>query len=73
MNRIARLFAVLVLTCTFLALVMADAAHAADKIRVGEGPFITGGACYIARDKGYFQKVGKPHQPLAQSRAHYGI
>ena len=34
-----------------------DAARAADKIRIGEGPFITGGAFYIARDKGYFQKL----------------
>ena len=33
-------------------------ARAADRIRVGEGPFITGGGFYIARDKGYFQKVG---------------
>ena len=32
-------------------------ARAADKIRIGEGPFITGGAFYIARDKGYFQKL----------------
>jgi len=41
-----------------LALVATDVAGAADKIRVGEGPFITGGAFYIARDKGYFAKVG---------------
>lgn len=40
------------------ASVFATQANAADKIRVGEGPFITGGAFYIARDKGYFQKVG---------------
>jgi NitT/TauT family transport system substrate-binding protein len=33
-------------------------AHAADRIRVGEGPFITGGAFYVARDKGYFRKLG---------------
>ena len=33
-------------------------AGAADLIRVGEGPFITGGAFYIARDKGYFAKLG---------------
>jgi NitT/TauT family transport system substrate-binding protein len=33
-------------------------AGAADRIRVGEGPFITGGAFYIAREKGYFAKLG---------------
>jgi len=33
-------------------------AQAADRIRVGEGPFITGGAFYIAREKGYFSKLG---------------
>ena len=33
-------------------------ASAADRVRVGEGPFITGGAFYVARDKGYFQKLG---------------
>src|SRR5947208_4547315 len=33
-------------------------AQAADRIRVGEGPFITGGAFYVAREKGYFQKLG---------------
>jgi NitT/TauT family transport system substrate-binding protein len=30
---------------------------AADLVRVGEGPFICGGAFYIARDKGYFKKL----------------
>jgi NitT/TauT family transport system substrate-binding protein len=40
-----------------LALLAADAG-AADRIRVGEGPFITGGAFYVARDKGYFAKLG---------------
>ena len=38
--------------------VSAFAAQAADRIRVGEGPFITGGAFYIAREKGYFSKLG---------------
>jgi len=33
-------------------------AQAADRIRVGEGPFVTGGAFYIAREKGYFKKLG---------------
>jgi len=39
-------------------LVATDASHAADKIRVGEGPFITGGGFLIAREKGYFKKLG---------------
>lgn len=30
---------------------------AADLIRVGEGPFISAGAFFIARDKGYFKKL----------------
>jgi NitT/TauT family transport system substrate-binding protein len=30
---------------------------AADLVRVGEGPFITGGAFFIAREKGYFKKL----------------
>ena len=33
-------------------------ARAADVIRIGEGPFITGGGFFIARAKGYFEKVG---------------
>lgn len=33
-------------------------ASAADLIRVGEGPFITGGGFFIAKEKGYFDKVG---------------
>jgi NitT/TauT family transport system substrate-binding protein len=41
-----------------LVLASADGVRAADKIRVGDGPFITGGGFYIARDKGYFSKVG---------------
>jgi NitT/TauT family transport system substrate-binding protein len=41
-----------------MLLTMQEPAAAADRIRVGEGPFITGGAFYLARDKGYFQKVG---------------
>ena len=30
---------------------------AADVVRVGEGPFITGGGFFIAREKGYFKKL----------------
>jgi NitT/TauT family transport system substrate-binding protein len=33
-------------------------AAAADVIRVGEGPFITGAGFFVAREKGYFAKVG---------------
>src|SRR4051812_34494258 len=41
-----------------VALIAAADARAADRIRVGEGPFITGGAFYVAREKGYFSKLG---------------
>jgi NitT/TauT family transport system substrate-binding protein len=30
----------------------------AEVIRTADGPFITGGAFYVARDKGYFKKLG---------------
>ncbi len=33
-------------------------AQAADVLRVEDGPFISGGGYYIAREKGYFQKLG---------------
>lgn len=33
-------------------------AGAADLVRDADGPFISGGAYYIARDKGYFRKLG---------------
>ena len=33
-------------------------AHAADVLRVEDGPFISGGGYYIAREKGYFKKLG---------------
>ena len=33
-------------------------ARAADVLRVGDGPFISGGGYYIAREKGYFKKLG---------------
>jgi len=35
-----------------------QAAAAADLVRVGVGPFITGGGFFIARQKGYFDKLG---------------
>jgi NitT/TauT family transport system substrate-binding protein len=38
-------------------------ARAVDVVRVGDGPFITGGGYFIAREKGYFQKLGIEIQP----------
>jgi NitT/TauT family transport system substrate-binding protein len=34
------------------------AASAKDLVRVAEGPYISAGGLYIARDKGYFEKMG---------------
>ena len=39
------------------------ATQAADVIRVGEGPFITGGGYYVAEAKGYFTKLGVEVRP----------
>jgi NitT/TauT family transport system substrate-binding protein len=39
------------------------AANAADVIRIGEGPFITGGGYFVAEAKGYFTKLGVEVQP----------
>jgi NitT/TauT family transport system substrate-binding protein len=58
MTKLLRLFASVALVGAVLALAVPDSSRAADKIRVGEGPFITGGAFYVARDKGYFKKMG---------------
>ena len=33
-------------------------AQAADVVRVSDGPFVSGGGYYIAREKGYFRKLG---------------
>lgn len=33
-------------------------ARAADVVRVSDGPFVSGGGYYIAREKGYFEKLG---------------
>jgi NitT/TauT family transport system substrate-binding protein len=41
-----------------LALGTSLGAARAEVIRTADGPFITGGAFYIARDKGYFKKLG---------------
>jgi len=38
-------------------------ARAAEVVRVGDGPFITGGGYFIAREKGYFRKLGIEIQP----------
>ncbi len=40
------------------AFVGSPAGAANDVIRVGEGPFITGGGFFIAKEKGYFDKLG---------------
>jgi NitT/TauT family transport system substrate-binding protein len=58
MKKMIPLFTALSLAWMAAALLMPHSVGAADKIRVGEGPFITGGAFYVARDKGYFQKLG---------------
>jgi NitT/TauT family transport system substrate-binding protein len=47
--------AALALACASSVLAQAPAPRV---IRVGEGPFITGGGFYVARDKGYFEKMG---------------
>ena len=39
------------------------AASAADVIRIGEGPFITGGGYFVAEGRGYFKKLGLDVQP----------
>jgi len=38
-------------------------AAADDVVRVGEGPFITGGGFFVAQAKGYFKKLGVDVQP----------
>jgi NitT/TauT family transport system substrate-binding protein len=53
----------LALTASIGAVLLADGARAADTVRVGEGPFITGGGYFIAREKGYFKKLGIEIQP----------
>jgi NitT/TauT family transport system substrate-binding protein len=41
-----------------VALLPLRQASAADLVRVGEGPFITGGGFYVANERGYFKKMG---------------
>ena len=43
--------------CLCAAVLASVPSGAADLVRVGEGPFITGGAFFIAREKGYFKKL----------------
>src|SRR5690242_5034115 len=45
------------------AIAAAPVAWAADVVRVGEGPFITGGGFFVALDKGYFKKLNLDIQP----------
>jgi NitT/TauT family transport system substrate-binding protein len=45
-------------TTLCLSALYAAPAAADDVIHVGEGPFISGGPFFIARDKGYFAKLG---------------
>ena len=40
----------------WLAAAAVQPAAAADVVRVGEGPFITGGGFYVANERGYFKK-----------------
>lgn len=42
----------------WLAAAVVQPAAAADVVRVGEGPFITGGGFYVANERGYFKKMG---------------
>jgi len=56
MSRMVRLLACVAVFSA--ATFWGGAPRAADRIRVADGPFITGGAFYVARDKGYFQKLG---------------
>ena len=42
----------------FMSLLTVTPSDAADLVRVGTGPFVSGGGFYIARDKGYFKKMG---------------
>src|SRR3954467_5467317 len=41
-----------------LGLALTSQVLAQDVLRIGEGPFITGGGFLVAKEKGYFKKVG---------------
>jgi NitT/TauT family transport system substrate-binding protein len=53
-----RFFSTLVLTLLAAATLPAAPGRCADLVRVGEGPFITGGGFLVAREKGYFKRLG---------------
>jgi NitT/TauT family transport system substrate-binding protein len=53
-----RFFSTLVLTLAAAAALPAAPGRCADLVRVGEGPFITGGGFLVAREKGYFKRLG---------------
>jgi NitT/TauT family transport system substrate-binding protein len=53
----------LVIACVLAIAALAGQARAAEVVRVGDGPFITGGGYFNAREKGYFQKLGIEIQP----------
>ncbi len=57
--KLSHLTAALLLAASTLA----GPARADDVVRVGEGPFITGGGFFVAQEKGYFKKVGVDVQP----------
>ncbi|HEY1365351.1 MAG TPA: ABC transporter substrate-binding protein [Xanthobacteraceae bacterium] len=42
----------------FALLCLCGRGEAADVVRVSDGPFLSGGGYYIAREKGYFRKLG---------------
>src|SRR5215472_2575039 len=53
----------LVITSVLAIITFGGQARAAEVVRVGDGPFITGGGYFIAREKGYFRKLGIEIQP----------
>jgi NitT/TauT family transport system substrate-binding protein len=57
MKRHLPIIAALVLAACLGTLNARRSAYAADLIRVGDGPFIPGGGFFIAREKGYFEKL----------------
>ena len=52
------MFRTLLASLLVLAALHSAPAFANETIHVGEGPFISGGPYFIARDKGYFAKLG---------------
>jgi NitT/TauT family transport system substrate-binding protein len=58
MKRLSATAAVAMMVAAAVATPTAASAEEARVIRVGEGPFITGGGFYVALEKGYFDKMG---------------